>query len=300
MADQEASLKTYRGNCQCAAYVYEITLPEIKDASECNCSICYKKAALWVFPKPKDVKFVKGDPSTLSNYTFGKKMFSHKFCPTCGHSIMVVGHLEPPKPGEDKEPENGINIRLLQHGQVDPWAIPVKTFDGKNIIKPGYEEPQFTGPEPTAEVENGQLYTGSCHCGAVKVAMKMKTLDKDSASTLTMCNCSSCGKAGAIWGYPNKPQVTLQGEENLSRYLFGNKTAGKMFCKICGVLVYNHMMTFTEEEKAAMTEENRAWVEGGKDLMPINLRVIHGLDMKDWKIPQFDGYTKLPPPYVEP
>ncbi|GAW17565.1 hypothetical protein ANO14919_070230 [Xylariales sp. No.14919] len=112
MPDQEANLKTYRANCHCAAYVYEVTLPEISTASQCNCSVCYKKAALWVFPKPKDVKFVKGDPATLTNYTFGKRNFTHKFCSTCGNSIMFVGHLEPPKPGEDEEPENGINVRL--------------------------------------------------------------------------------------------------------------------------------------------------------------------------------------------
>lgn len=78
MSDQEAPPKTYRANCHCAAYVYEVMLPEVCTASQCNCSVCYKKGALWVFPKPADVKFVKGDPATLTNYTFGKKVFTHK------------------------------------------------------------------------------------------------------------------------------------------------------------------------------------------------------------------------------
>jgi hypothetical protein len=77
MAEQQGPLKTYRGNCHCTAYVYEVTVPEIKQASECNCSVCYKKAALWVFPKPSDVKFVKGDPSTLTRYNFSKNQFTH-------------------------------------------------------------------------------------------------------------------------------------------------------------------------------------------------------------------------------
>ena len=78
MSNQEAPLKTYRANCHCAAYVYEVTLPEVSTASQCNCSVCYKKGALWVFPKPDDVRFVKGDPATLTDYTFGKKIFTHK------------------------------------------------------------------------------------------------------------------------------------------------------------------------------------------------------------------------------
>ncbi|KAI1268989.1 glutathione-dependent formaldehyde-activating enzyme [Xylariaceae sp. FL1019] len=296
----DAPPKTYRAKCHCAAYVYEVILPSITNPSQCNCSICYKKGAVWVFPKPSDVKFVKGDPKTMTEYTFGKKAFTHSFCPTCGNSIMVVGHLTPPKPGEDKEMERGINVRLFQHGQVDLWSIPLKKFDGANIIQPAYDIPKFTGPEPTAEVEGGKLYTGSCHCGAVTLAVKNKPIVKESEETFMECDCSTCAKAGAVWNYPTKSQVVIQGKENLELYITGNKTCGKSFCKICGVPVHNEILKFSDEEIAAMPQEKKDWVVGGQNLCPINLRVINGLDVTELKTVKFNGYEKLQPPYEEP
>ncbi|KAI0535044.1 glutathione-dependent formaldehyde-activating enzyme [Xylaria digitata] len=300
MSNKEPNLRTYRANCHCAAYVYEVTLPEISTASQCNCSVCYKKAALWVFPKPSDVRFVKGDPTTLTNYTFGKRNFTHKFCSTCGNSIMFIGYLEPPSPGDDKEPENGINVRLFQRGQVDVWELPLKKFDGASSLKPAYEPPQFTGPEPSAEIEGGKLYTGSCHCGAVTLALKSKSLDKDFAEKIAECDCSNCIRAGCVWIYSKKAQMVIEGKENLGRYLFGNKFTEKTFCNICGVPIHNELLEFTEEELAVRTKEERDWIVSGQDFAPVNLRIINGLDVNDLNISQLHGWSVLQPPYVEP
>ena len=80
MADaNQPSIKTYRGNCHCAAFIYEVELPEIKAVTACNCSICTKKGYLWV--KPSEIKVVKGDEDALTDYTFGSKTFHHKVSP---------------------------------------------------------------------------------------------------------------------------------------------------------------------------------------------------------------------------
>ncbi|KAI1427815.1 glutathione-dependent formaldehyde-activating enzyme [Xylaria sp. FL1777] len=300
MDDQETNLKTYRANCHCTAFVYEVTLPEISTASQCNCSVCYKKGAIWVFPKPTDVRFVKGDPATLANYTFGKGIFTHKFCLTCGNSVMFVGHLDPPNPGDEKEIEIGINIRLFQHGQIDIWKLPLKKFDGASLFQPAYEPPKFTGIEPTVEIEGGKLYTGSCHCGAITLALKSKPLDKDFTGDIVECNCSSCAKAGYVWIYPQKPQVVIEGKENLGMYIFGKKTSGKTFCKICSVPIHNVALEFTEEELATKTDKERDWILGGQSLAPINLRTINEFDVNDLNVSQFQGYSVFQPPYVEP
>ncbi len=75
----EAPLKTYRGSCHCGAYIFDVELPEpVKGACECNCSVCYKKGGIWAAPvRPL---FVKGDPGTLTSYTFNRKLFNHKVC----------------------------------------------------------------------------------------------------------------------------------------------------------------------------------------------------------------------------
>lgn len=73
--------KSYRGNCHCGAFVYTLDdVPEIHDAVECNCSICRKKAYLFLFTNDQ-TKFsvVKGDEEKdLTSYTFGPGNLSHK------------------------------------------------------------------------------------------------------------------------------------------------------------------------------------------------------------------------------
>ncbi|RWA05046.1 hypothetical protein EKO27_g10059 [Xylaria grammica] len=298
MSGEQVPLKTYRGNCHCAAFVYEISLPEIKQATECNCSICYKKASIFVFPKPSDVKFVKGDPSALTNYTFNEKKFTHKFCSTCGVSLMVVGHLTPPRAGEDKAPDNGFNVRTFQHDQVDVWKLDIKTFDGA-ALPSAYDAPKFTGPPPAGDAADLQLYTGSCHCGAVTVGLKSKPLNKDSQG-LMECNCSICGRYGATWAYPPKVQVIIEGRENLGEYYFNKKIASKRFCKTCGVPVCSEAAECTEEQVAQMDEASRQWYTRSKDLTAFNLRLINGLNVNDLNPTRFDGYTFIKPGYVEP
>lgn len=72
------ALKTFRGSCHCGEYIYEVDLSENFEPTECNCSFCYKKGALWIVPKPENFRFVKGDINTLTNYTFGLKTVNHK------------------------------------------------------------------------------------------------------------------------------------------------------------------------------------------------------------------------------
>lgn len=75
---EEQPLKTYRGNCHCGAFVYEIQMPEIKSAQECNCSMCRRKGYLWVIPKSDTFKVVKGSPDQLTEYTFRTGTMIHK------------------------------------------------------------------------------------------------------------------------------------------------------------------------------------------------------------------------------
>lgn len=78
LMESQDPLKTYRGNCHCGAFVYEAQLPEINSAAQCNCSICYKKGYLWLFPGPGDFQVVKGDEADLRVYTFGEGTTLHK------------------------------------------------------------------------------------------------------------------------------------------------------------------------------------------------------------------------------
>ena len=74
----EESPKTYRGNCHCGAFIFELTSPEIKTVFECNCSICSKKGYAWLFPGADNFKPVKGDVKDLTEYTFNDGNYIHR------------------------------------------------------------------------------------------------------------------------------------------------------------------------------------------------------------------------------
>ncbi|KAJ7133511.1 Mss4-like protein [Mycena epipterygia] len=84
----------YRGNCHCGAFKFTLKTPEVKQAFACDCSIYSKNRYLWTYPaRSEHFVVVEGDESrTLKSYEFGKRTMAHKFCPTCGTSVMSRIH----------------------------------------------------------------------------------------------------------------------------------------------------------------------------------------------------------------
>lgn len=71
-------------------------------------------------------------------------------------------------------------------------------FDGKSVPLVLSHKPvaAYDGALPTAEIEGGKIYTGSCHCGAIQLALKSKPLDSTFPEGFLQgvgeCNCSIC------------------------------------------------------------------------------------------------------------
>ncbi len=74
--EQQQPTKTYRGNCHCGAFVFEVEAPEIVSVGDCNCSICSKRGYLWLVAK-KPLTIVK-DEGKLVHYSFGSKTMDHQ------------------------------------------------------------------------------------------------------------------------------------------------------------------------------------------------------------------------------
>jgi hypothetical protein len=110
-------------------------------------------------------------------------------------------------------------------------------------------------------------YEGGCHCG--KVRYKATT----DLARVVSCNCSRCGKLGALLTFVSPTQFELlSGEDALTDYQFNKKVIHHLFCCACGV-----------ESFARGTAPN------GEELVAINVRCLDGLDIGAISPTHFDG-----------
>ena len=112
----DSNLTPYHANCHCGAVRYTAEIPSLTDhkVNMCNCSVCTRNGYLLVYPERKHVIFHTGYDH-LRPYAFGTKKRTHKFCPTCGSSILIDfnGILE----GRDAL---GLNVGCQKFGDKIP------------------------------------------------------------------------------------------------------------------------------------------------------------------------------------
>jgi hypothetical protein len=95
MPDFEAFLNpksevTYPASCHCGKSRFTVTMPSLETitATSCNCSICEINGYLNVYPLRKNVVF-QSQYDELGSYAFGPQTRVHKFCKTCGTSLLI-------------------------------------------------------------------------------------------------------------------------------------------------------------------------------------------------------------------
>lgn len=142
MSDQDQPLKTYRANCHCGAFIYEIDLPELKTVRNCNCSICSRKGYIFTGPShPDALKIVKGNEADLTTYSFGAGKMEHKFCPHCATPLLVRMDIDDPKYAlglNVSADHQALTRKMLTAGQVhafqdvDTWVLERKTWVARN------------------------------------------------------------------------------------------------------------------------------------------------------------------------
>ncbi|KAK7958317.1 glutathione-dependent formaldehyde-activating enzyme [Apiospora saccharicola] len=312
MAEPQGLLRTYRGNCHCKEFVYEAEIPEIHAANQCNCSICTKKGALWVFPVKDSFRWVKGDEEDLTEYTFGRMLVGHKFCPACGTSLLARGFTHEPQPGEEPlfvlnplagaEEKKPISLIMTQARAIQGlniYNLERRPFDGASLPPP-YEPPLFAGPEPEANVRGGRVYEGSCHCGAVTLALKSKPLDSSYSSGIAECNCSICSRLGVAWLYPKANQVVMNGQDHLTYYIMGNGMLAKGFCEICGVPIDNKFQELNSSETSRLSYRNQIFYAISKDGWFLNAKILNDVDLSQMRVRHLNGWNDHKPAYVNP
>ncbi len=76
-------------------------------------------------------------------------------------------------------------------------------------------------------------YTGGCHCGNVRYEAKADL------SSVMACNCSICGRKGALMSFVSGDAFKLlTGEGKTTDYQFNKKHIHHLFCSTCGIHSY--------------------------------------------------------------
>jgi hypothetical protein len=111
---------TYRGGCHCGRVAFEVQ-GQCDTVTECNCSICRKKAYLhWIVPRASFRLLTPRD--ALATYTFNTRTAQHHFCTVCGVAPFYIPRSDPDKIDVNARCLDGLDLSHLQ----------VRCFDGQN------------------------------------------------------------------------------------------------------------------------------------------------------------------------
>ncbi len=94
--------------------------------------------------------------------------------------------------------------------------------------------------------------------------------------------------------------MALQGTENLTYYVFGSGLSRKAFCRRCGLHLVNELNPLSEAQLAALSDPDRARRIRISPNLPVNARVLNGVDLAAVATRQVDGYGYLMPQYINP
>ena len=114
-----------------------------------------------------------------------------------------------------------------------------------------------------------KTYSGTCHCGAVRLEV-----EADLGEGASRCNCSICTKVGPLGKVvPPAAFRLLAGEGELSTYVWGSETSRRFFCRRCGVHCYG---------------SGHLDVLGG-DFVSVNLNCLDGVELTALPVVHWDG-----------
>jgi hypothetical protein len=107
----------------------------------------------------------------------------------------------------------------------------------------------------------------SCHCGAVVMEADVRP------RSLTSCNCSICGRLGALWAYYTRKRARLiAGGDAVVSYLWGDRTIEFYHCRRCGCCTHYESVTKGPDGRFAIN--GRCF--SAEDLAPLRVRRFDG------------------------
>jgi hypothetical protein len=144
----------YRGRCHCGRVAFEVE-GDLAKVSECNCSICTKKAYLhWIVPR--DSFRLLTPESNIATYQFNTRAAKHHFCSVCGCAPFYIPRSDPDK--------IDVNARCLE--SVDVSKLPREFFDGRNWEE-AFHKPRLVRTASTALIAQRLIHRSAPYFQAV-------------------------------------------------------------------------------------------------------------------------------------
>jgi len=117
-------------------------------------------------------------------------------------------------------------------------------------------------------------YTGGCHCGAVRFAVRVA----EDAHVAQACNCSICFKVGFLHVIVERGAFELlQGAERITTYTFNTGVAQHTFCGVCGVKAF-----YTPRSHPDGVSANLRCFDGVEDGLLARF-VVQDFDGRNWE-----------------
>ena len=109
------------------------------------------------------------------------------------------------------------------------------------------------------------MIEAACHCGAARMTAP------SAPEAVTECNCSICRRLGARWAYYTQSEVRLPKAGSTEAYVWGDRMLAFHRCRTCGVVTHWQSL------------------DGAKDRMGLNARLMDDLDWGQVRVRPFDG-----------
>lgn len=123
----DAAATSWRaGGCHCGGVRFEVALPEVVEAQDCNCSMCGMTGFIHVIVQESRFRLLAGG-ELLTTYAFNTGVARHLFCAVCG-----VKSFYRPRSNPDGW---SVNARCLD--DLEALRIAVTPFDGRNWERHG-------------------------------------------------------------------------------------------------------------------------------------------------------------------
>ncbi|MDC7681912.1 aldehyde-activating protein [Asticcacaulis sp. BYS171W] len=125
--------------------------------------------------------------------------------------------------------------------------------------------------------------TATCHCGATRITLPRTP---DSAHE---CNCSYCGRLGAVWAYFDPAEAVIESATHDRVYSASEGVNRHHFCAHCGNHTHGDSPDWSQAYHNDGTPKGEAGVVPAARTFMVNLRMVDGFDFDRLHIEKMDG-----------